>query len=87
MIATLLAEVVAVLAWAWIRWVGLESIPKGILVLPLVMWATALVTGTLNLLLGAIAHRVRLVRAPIAIIIASGIIGIAPILALLFLWN
>ncbi len=84
-IATLLAEAIGLIGWAGIRWEGAEEIPRGILVLPVVMWITAVVTGVLNLILGAIVHRIRRVPAPKPIVIAAAIIGLLPVLGIFLL--
>ncbi|MBM4004692.1 MAG: hypothetical protein FJ295_15645 [Planctomycetes bacterium] len=84
-VATLMAEVVGLISFAVVAWIGAKELPAGALVLPWVMWVSAIVTGVLNLILGAIASRIRAVPAPTAIAIGSAVIGILPILGLLIL--
>jgi hypothetical protein len=84
-VATLMAELVGLISFAVVAWIGAKELPAGALVLPWVMWVSAIVTGILGLVLGAIASRIRAVPAPVSVAIVSAVIGILPILGLLIL--
>jgi hypothetical protein len=81
----LVAESIALISWGIVVQVGPEELPRGIVLLPIVMWATSAVTGTLDLALAWLTCRIRSTPPPRPILIAAIVIGGLPLAALLFL--
>ncbi|MFM2093132.1 MAG: hypothetical protein RIS70_256 [Planctomycetota bacterium] len=84
-VATLVAELIAVISWFIVIQVGPEELPRGIVLLPIVMWATSVVTGSLDLGLALLTSRLRTVPAPKPILVTSIVIGMLPLAALILL--
>lgn len=84
-VASLVAESIALISWGIVVQVGPEELPRGIVLLPIVMWATSAVTGTLDLALAWLTCRIRSTPPPRPILIAAIVIGGLPLAALLFL--
>lgn len=84
-VATFVAELIAVISWLIVFQVGPEELPRGIVLLPIVMWAISVVTGSLDLGLALLTSRLRTVPAPKPVLVTSIVIGILPLAALILL--
>jgi hypothetical protein len=84
--ATLAAEVLALILWAVVWIYNRGHIPDGALALPALMLFIAAVTGTLCLLMAPLTYRVRAVPPPSGVTIMAVTVGAVPLVTILLLW-
>lgn len=86
MLATFVADVLALILWAVVWLSNRGHVPVEARALPALMLFIAAVTGTLCLLLAPLIYKVRIVPPPRGVTMIAVTVGAAPLVTILLLW-